>query len=183
MDQPRGPNNDTFIAAATASAGIGIGYLLLKSLFAPAKIIGKQVILITGASSGIGKATALKLIADGHIVYGAARRVANMQDLVDAGGHAIALDVCKEDQIVEAVKRIMDEQKKIDVLINNAGYAVYGSVEDTTMDDARRQFEVNIFGVARLTKEVLPIMRRQQSGKIINISSVGGKIYTPFGAW
>ena len=174
---------DKLTLVATAAAGIGLGFVLLKALVGPKKRTGPQVILITGASSGIGKATALKLIADGHCVYGAARRIAHMQDLVDAGGHAIEMDVTKEDQIVSAVTKILDEQKRIDVLINNAGFAVYGSIEDVTMEEARSQFEVNIFGLARLTKEVLPTMRAQMNGKIINVSSVGGKIYTPFGAW
>ena len=143
----------------------------------------KKVILITGASSGIGKETALRLIGEGHVVYGAARRVEQMQDLANAGGHALKLDVTDESQIVAGVKQVIDEQEKIDVLINNAGYGLYGAVEDISIAEARRQFEVNIFGLARITKEVLPHMRRQNSGKIINISSMGGKMYTPLGAW
>lgn len=143
----------------------------------------KKVILITGASSGIGKDMALQLIGEGHTVYGAARRVDKMQSLVDAGGHALEMDVTDEAQAVAGVKRVIEEQGKIDVLINNAGYAVYGAVEDISMEDARRQFDVNIFGLARLTKEVLPHMRAQGSGKVINVSSMGGKVYTPLGAW
>ena len=143
----------------------------------------KKVILITGASSGMGKETALKLIGEGHIVYGAARRINNMQDLVNAGGKAIGLDVIQESQVMAAVKQIIDEQGRIDVLINNAGYAIYGSVEDITIAEAKRQFEVNLFGLARLTQEVLPYMRKQQSGRIINVASMGGKIYSPLGAW
>ncbi|HMQ60424.1 MAG TPA: oxidoreductase [Flavilitoribacter sp.] len=143
----------------------------------------KKVILITGASSGIGKATALQLIKEGHTVYGAARRVDQMEDLAQAGGHALKMDVLDEEQIVKGVRQVMDEQGKIDVLINNAGYGLYGSVEDLPLEAARRQFEVNIFGLARITKEVLPQMRERRSGKIINISSMGGKIYTPLGAW
>lgn len=106
-----------------------------------------------------------------------------MKDLVEAGGHALEMDVTDEEQVVAAVARIMEEQGKIDVLVNNAGYAVYGAVEDISIEDAKRQFDVNIFGLARLTKEALPHMRKQKSGKIINISSMGGKIYTPLGAW
>ena len=143
----------------------------------------KKVILITGASSGMGKETALKLIKEGHIVYGAARRVEKMQALVDAGGHALKMDVTNDEQMEAGVNQVIKEQGKIDVLVNNAGYAIYGSVEETSIADARRQFEVNIFGLARLTQLVLPHMRKQQSGKIINISSMGGKIYTPLGAW
>lgn len=143
----------------------------------------KKVILVTGASSGIGKVTALQLIKDGHIVYGAARRITKMKDLEDAGGHSIGMDVLEEDQMQAAIKRIIDEQGRIDVLVNNAGYAIYGSVEDITIDEARRQFEVNIFGLARLTQLVLPHMREKKSGSIINVSSVGGKIFSPLGAW
>lgn len=143
----------------------------------------QQVIIITGASSGMGKDAALHLIKSGHIVYGAARRLAKMQDLVDAGGHAIEMDVTDQAQIDAGVARILEEQGRIDVLINNAGYAVYGAVEDISIEDARRQFEVNLFGLASLTKAVLPSMRDRKQGKIINISSMGGKIYTPLGAW
>lgn len=143
----------------------------------------KQVILITGASSGIGKVSALQLLQEGHIVYGAARRVEQMQELVQAGGHALKLDVSEEAQIVAGVAQIIAEQGRIDVLFNNAGYGLYGAVEDISIEDAKRQFEVNIFGLARITKEVLPHMRAQKAGKIINTSSMGGKMYTPLGAW
>jgi len=142
-----------------------------------------KTILITGASSGMGKHAALQLIAEGNIVYGAARRVELMKELVVAGGHAIKLDITDENQIIDGVKQIIKEQGKIDVLVNNAGYGLYGAVEDISMEDARRQFDVNIFGLARITQEVLPHMRKQKSGRIINISSMGGKIYTPLGAW
>jgi short-subunit dehydrogenase len=143
----------------------------------------KKVILITGASSGMGKETALKLIDEGHIVYGAARRVEKMQDLVEKGGHALKMDVTDHETIVKGVEEVIEEQGRIDVLVNNAGYAIYGAVEDTTIEDARRQFEVNLFGLAAITKQVLPVMRKQRSGRIINITSMGGKIYTPLGAW
>jgi short-subunit dehydrogenase len=142
-----------------------------------------QVILITGASSGMGKATAQQLISEGHIVYGAARRVERMQDLEKAGGHAIAMDVTQPEQVKAAVDRIIGEQGKVDVLVNNAGYGLYGAIEDVTLEEARRQFDVNIFGLADITRQVLPHMRKQKSGKIINLSSMGGRIYTPLGAW
>ena len=143
----------------------------------------KKVILITGASSGIGKDAALRLIKEGHTVYGAARRVNKMEDIVQAGGKAIELDVTKQEQIKSAVEQIMVEQGRIDVLFNNAGYAVYGAVETVSIEDAKRQFDVNLFGLAEMTKAVLPHMRQQKSGTIINTSSMGGKIYTPFGSW
>ncbi len=143
----------------------------------------KKVIIITGASSGIGKEAALKLIEAGHLVYGLARRTQLMEDIVEAGGFALAMDLTNEKQITSVIKKIREKEGRIDVLVNNAGYSVYGAVEDVSLEDARRQFEVNLFGLAAITKEVLPTMREQKSGKIINISSVGGKTYTLLGAW
>ena len=142
-----------------------------------------KVILITGASSGIGKDTALSLIKEGHIVYGAARRLEMMQDIVQAGGHAIKMDILNNEDVDKAVDRVISEHKRIDVLVNNAGYGLWGAVETISIDEAKRQFDVNIFGLAYLTKKVIPLMRNQKSGKIINMSSMGGKVYTPFGAW
>lgn len=170
-----------------------------------------QVILLTGASSGIGKDAALSLIQQGHIVYGAARRVEKMNDLVEAGGHALKMDVQDESSIHAGIEAVMEKEGRLDVLINNAGFGLYGSVEDTSIDDARRQFDVCLFGMGALTKAVIPIMRNQGSGKIINISSMvgwfiafslsialqnetmrlnicftvlqAGKMYLPLGAW
>jgi NAD(P)-dependent dehydrogenase (short-subunit alcohol dehydrogenase family) len=132
---------------------------------------------------GIGKETALTLIKRGHVVYGAARRVDMMQDLVEAGGHAISMDVSEDAQIKAAVEKVVSEQGRIDVLINNAGFGLHGPVEDVSIENAKRQFDVNLFGVAALTKEVLPFMRKQASGTIINVSSVNGKVHLPYGAW
>ena len=143
----------------------------------------KKVILITGASSGIGKDTAISLIKHGHVVYGAARRLEMMQDIIQAGGHAIKMDILKDRNIDDVVNQIINEQNRIDVLINNAGYGLWGAVETISIDEAKRQFDVNIFGLAYLTKKIIPFMREQKSGKIINMSSMGGKVYTPFGAW
>ncbi len=142
-----------------------------------------KTVLITGASAGMGKDFALRLLALGFTVYGAARRVDRMDDLVAAGGHAIAMDITQEADVLAAVARIEEEAGGVDILINNAGFGLYGSVEDTPLDDARYQFEVNLFGLARLTQRVLPGMRAKGAGKVLNISSVGGKIYTPLGAW
>ena len=143
----------------------------------------KKVILITGASSGIGKDTALSLMKHGHVVYGAARRLEMMQDIIQAGGHAIKMDILKDRNIDDVVNQIVNEQNRIDILINNAGYGLWGAVETISIDEAKRQFDVNIFGLAYLTKKIIPFMREQKSGKIINMSSMGGKVYTPFGAW
>jgi short-subunit dehydrogenase len=143
----------------------------------------KKVILITGASSGMGKITAEELIKEGHIVYGAARNADKMKDLEKRGGKVITMDVSDRKSIKDGIGKIIQEQGKIDVLWNNAGYGLYGPVEEVKIEDARYQFDVNLFGLAELTQLVLPHMRKQTSGLILNTSSMGGKIYTPLGAW
>lgn len=143
----------------------------------------QQVALVTGASSGIGKETAKQLLQDGLVVYVAARRVEKMKDLEDLGAIALKMDVTKEEDVAEAIGTIKQQHGGVDVLVNNAGFGMYGAMEDTTIDDARYQFEVNLFGLARITQAVLPYMRQQRAGKIVNISSMGGKIYTPLGSW
>lgn len=142
-----------------------------------------KTVLITGASSGMGKETAKKLLAQGYTVYVAARRVEKMQDLEALGAIALKLDITQEADIVASVERITADHGGVDVLINNAGFGMYGAMEQTSIDDARYQFEVNLFGLARLTQLVLPYMRDQRAGKIVNISSMGGKMYTPLGSW
>ena len=143
----------------------------------------KNVALVTGASSGMGKAFAKALLAEGMAVYAAARRVEQMADLAILGAVPLKMDITREDEIQAAVQRIEQEHGGVDVLINNAGFGMYGAMEDTNMDDARYQFEVNLFGMARLTQLLLPSMRKKRAGKIINLSSMGGKIYTPLGSW
>ncbi|MBB4195428.1 short-subunit dehydrogenase [Rhizobium aethiopicum] len=143
----------------------------------------KKTALITGASSGIGNATTRKLLQEGYRVYVAARRVEQMQELAQGGAVAIPLDLTKDEEIMAALERIVAECGSIDILINNAGYGSYGAIEDVPVDEGRRQFEVNLFGLARLTQLVLPKMRENKFGKIVNITSIGGKIYTPFGGW
>ena len=142
-----------------------------------------KVALITGASSGIGKETARLLAQQGYTVYGAARRTEKMQDLQQAGIKLLAMDVTDEAAMVSGVNEILQAEGRIDVLVNNAGYGSYGALEDVPLSEARYQFEVNIFGMARLTQLVLPHMRKQHSGRIINISSIGGKLGEPHGAW
>ena len=143
----------------------------------------KKVILITGASSGMGKETARKLIKEGHTVYTVARRIDQMKDLEEIGGHPIKMDVTIDDDIENVVGTIINKEGKIDVLWNNAGYGLYGSVEDVPLDEARKEFEVNVFGMAAMTQKVVPYMRKAKSGTIINTSSMGGKMYFPMGAW
>lgn len=142
-----------------------------------------SIILITGASSGIGYQTAKLLSENGHKVYGAARRLDKLETLKSMGVVPMYLDITNEDSSVELVKQIIKIEGRIDVLINNAGYGSYGAIEDVSLEEAQRQFDVNLFGVARLTKLVLPYMRKQSSGKIINTSSMGGRVTTYFGAW
>jgi short-subunit dehydrogenase len=143
----------------------------------------QKVALVTGASSGIGKEIAKKLLQDGLTVYVAARRIEKMQDLESLGATALKMDITQGKDISQAVEQITRENGGVDVLVNNAGFGSYGAVEDTPIEDARYQFEVNLFGLAALTQKVLSHMREQRSGTIINISSMGGKIYTPLGAW
>jgi NAD(P)-dependent dehydrogenase (short-subunit alcohol dehydrogenase family) len=139
--------------------------------------------LVTGASSGIGEATVRRLLVDGYRVYAAARRMDRMAPLALAGATPIAMDLTDDASIVDAVGRIERETGRLDVLVNNAGYGAYGALEDVPLDEGRRQFEVNLFGLARLCQLVLPMMRRQQSGKIVNVTSIGGKGGVPFGSW
>lgn len=142
-----------------------------------------RVALVTGASSGIGEATARELAAAGLTVYAAARRVERMQPLTEVGIRPLALDVTDDASMEAAVARVVAEEGRIDVLVNNAGYGSYGALEDVPMDEARAQMDVNVFGAARLIQLVLPHMRHQRSGTIVNVTSMGGKITTPLGGW
>ena len=146
-------------------------------------VISKPVVLVTGASSGIGEAAVLRLLRRGCIVYAAARRVERMTALGEAGAHLLRMDVTEEDSMRQGVDTIMREQGRLDVLVNNAGYGSYGAVECVPLDEARRQMEVNVFGLARLSQLFIPIMRQQGSGRIINVSSIAGHFNEPRGGW
>lgn len=143
----------------------------------------RKVILITGASSGIGYDAAQTLAQQGHKVYAAARRVEKMEPLKADGVTPMAMDVTDSQSMATGVQAVLEAEGRIDVLINNAGYGYFGAIENVSMDEARRQVEVNLFGLAELTKLVLPHMRRQGSGRIINTSSIAGKMVMPFGGW
>lgn len=142
-----------------------------------------RVALVTGGSSGIGKASAYRLRRAGFDVYAVARRLDKLAPLQKDGIRTFRMDVTDEESMTAGVDRVLAEAGRVDVLVNNAGYGSYGAVEDVSIDEARRQFEVNLFGLARLTQLVTPSMRERHRGRIINISSIGAVIYEPFGAW
>lgn len=142
-----------------------------------------KVALVTGASSGIGDATARRLAQLGYTVYAVARRADRMAGLKEQGIRTEAADVTDDAALVALVDKIISETGRIDVLVNNAGYGSYGALEDVPIAEARRQFDVNVFALARLIQLVLPHMRAQRDGYIVNISSIGGKIWEPLGSW
>jgi NAD(P)-dependent dehydrogenase (short-subunit alcohol dehydrogenase family) len=142
-----------------------------------------KVILITGASSGIGFDAAQTLAKQGHRVYAAARRVDLMEPLKAYGVQVVKMDVTDEASMCQGVETLMRAEGRIDVLVNNAGYGSLGAIENVPIEEARRQLEVNVFGLARLTQLVLPYMRKQGSGRIINTSSIAGKMVIYLGGW
>ncbi len=141
----------------------------------------KRVALITGCSTGIGAATAARLAKGDWTVYATARKPETLAELAEAGCQTLALDVTNEELMTAAVDTIIAESGRIDALVNNAGYSQSGAAETLDLDDVRRQFETNVFGLLRMTQLVLPHMREQRSGRIVNISSIGGKIVFPGG--
>ncbi len=145
--------------------------------------MNRKTALITGASAGIGRATAMLLKKKGYSVYAGARRTSRMKDLEQMGIHTFSLDVTDDESMTASVKAVLEKEQSIDVLVNNAGYGSYGAIEDVPIKEGKRQFEVNLFGMARMIQLVLPKMRENHYGKIINISSMGGKIWTPLGGW
>jgi NAD(P)-dependent dehydrogenase (short-subunit alcohol dehydrogenase family) len=147
------------------------------------KKLGNKIVLITGASSGMGKETAKLLLSKGFIVYASARRTEQMGSLEQSGAKILKLDVTDQNSIGSAVEKIISEQGKLDVLVNNAGFGLLGAIEEVSIEQARYQMEVNVFGPSRLIQLVLPHMRAQQSGKIVNISSTSGKMGVPLSGW
>lgn len=141
------------------------------------------VALVTGASSGIGEASAIALAAEGWTVVGAARRLDRLEPLRAKGVTPHALDVADDDSMVTLVEDVIADHGRIDVLVNNAGYSVFGAVEDVPVEVARRQLEVNVLGVSRMSQLVLPHMRAARAGRIVNIASVAGQVGEPLGGW
>ncbi|MEO1419085.1 MAG: SDR family oxidoreductase [Bacteroidota bacterium] len=142
-----------------------------------------KVVIITGTASGFGRATAEKLIAKGHIVYGGDIDTEGNKYLNEIGGTALEMDVRNDAQVQAGVQRVLEEQGRIDVLINNAGYGEYATIENIKIEDLKNQFDVNLFGYARLQQAVLPTMRKQRSGRIILLSSGLGKFSMPILGW
>jgi NAD(P)-dependent dehydrogenase (short-subunit alcohol dehydrogenase family) len=138
-------------------------------------------VLITGCSTGIGRATAEHLAKRGYNVYATARKLETIADLRDAGCKTLALDVCDEASMRAAVDAVEQAEGAVGALVNNAGYGQDGPIEEIPLDALRRQFETNVFGLARLTQLVLPGMRKRRSGRIINVGSMGGKLVFPGG--
>ena len=141
----------------------------------------KTPVLITGCSTGIGRATAERLATIGHTVYATARRLESIEDLKQAGCRTLALDVTDEGSMQAAVAAVEEAEGSVGALVNNAGYSQSGAVETIPMDELRRQFETNVFGLVRMCQLVLPGMRRAGRGRIVNISSMGGKVVFPGG--
>src|SRR3954447_21854676 len=142
-----------------------------------------EAVLITGCSSGIGRATAAHLAQRGYTVYASARKLDAIRDLEAHGCRLLALDVTDDDSMTAAVGAVEREQGAVGVLVNNAGYSQSGAVESIPMDAVRRQFETNVFGLVRMCQLVLPAMREQRWGRIINISSMGGRLVFPGGGY
>jgi NAD(P)-dependent dehydrogenase (short-subunit alcohol dehydrogenase family) len=140
-------------------------------------------VLVTGCSSGIGRAVALALLERGHTVYATARRPETLADLEAKGAHVFSLDVTNEASMKTVVAEIEAEHGAVGTLVNNAGYAQYGPFETVPLADARAQLETNVFGLARLAQLVLPGMRKAGRGRILNVSSMGGRLTFPLGAW
>jgi NAD(P)-dependent dehydrogenase (short-subunit alcohol dehydrogenase family) len=142
-----------------------------------------KAVLITGCSTGIGRATAERLARGGWTVYASARRPESIAGLAVAGCKPLALDVCDETSMRAAVDTVEQVHGAVGVLINNAGYGLEGPFEETSMIEVRRQFETNVFGLIRLTQMVLPAMRGQHWGRVVNLSSMGGEFTFPGGAF
>ena len=145
----------------------------------------KKVALVTGSSSGMGFTTAVMLARAGIHTYASMRNLKKSKTITDLANkenlplQVIQLDVNDDKSVKDAIAKIVTEKERIDVLVNNAGYGLFGSIEDVSIEEMKAQFETNFFGVMRVTQLVLPIMRKQKSGTIVNVSSVGGRISLP----
>lgn len=143
----------------------------------------RRVAIVTGASAGIGKQIVRRMLHESWIVYGGARRLDQMSDIASEGAQVLPLDVADERIMSGFVRSVLAAEGRIDALVNNAGYGSYGALEDVPIAEARCQFEVNVFGLVRMSQLVLPSMRAAGRGRIVNISSMGGRGWTPLGGW
>jgi NAD(P)-dependent dehydrogenase (short-subunit alcohol dehydrogenase family) len=141
----------------------------------------QKTVLITGCSSGIGRAAAHAFNDEGWTVYATARNPADVETLGEAGCELATLDVTDQSDVDRVVDRILDEEGAIDALVNNAGYGQFGPIEDVSTADVHAQFDVNVYGPHRLIKAVLPAMRRERDGTVVNVSSVAGRVSFPGG--
>lgn len=145
----------------------------------------QQIALITGSSSGIGFETSLLLARNGIYTYATMRNLSKSKEILDITKkehlplRVLPLDVTNEESTRQAIDMVMYEQNRIDILVNNAGYSLVGALEQLSMDEIREEFETNFFGIIKLIRKVLPIMRKQRSGRIINVSSLAGRIGLP----
>src|SRR5688572_4408696 len=140
-------------------------------------------VLVTGCSTGIGRAVAQALLASGHTVWATARRPETLADLAEAGAHVTSLDVTDEGSMRTAVDEVEAAHGAVGTLVNNAGYGEYGAVEEVSLDKVRAMFETNVFGLARMCQLVLPGMRAAGRGRILNVSSMGGRMTFPLGGY
>lgn len=145
--------------------------------------MNKKIILITGASEGIGLIAGKLLAGQGHKVYGTSRSENKFNKMIETGINPLQLDVKSDESCKKCIEEIIKKEGKIDVLINNAGFGFYGPIEMVSIEEAKNQLEVNVFGLVRMTKLVIPYMRKEKSGRIINISSVAGRVTTYLGGW
>jgi NADP-dependent 3-hydroxy acid dehydrogenase YdfG len=140
-----------------------------------------KAVLITGCSTGIGRATAKYLAERGHTVYATARKIESIKDLEEHGCRLLQLDVTDEESMQRAVAAVEEQEGAVGALVNNAGYSLSGAIESVSMDEVRKQFETNVLGLIRMCQLVLPGMRKQRHGRIVNVSSMGGKLTFPGG--
>lgn len=145
--------------------------------------MSEKVILVTGASSGFGELAVERLLNKGYTVYAAARRLDRMKNLEKKGAKLLSMDVTSDEQVDAGIATIIKKEGSIYGLVNNAGYGGYGMIESVSLDEAQRQFQVNVFGLARVTKAVLPHMRSKKEGRIVNLASVAGQVAFGMGGW
>lgn len=160
-----------------------IKWILSDNISIFLKIFMKKIAIVTGASSGIGKDTALLLSKNGFRVYAIARRIEKLKLIESENIIPVVLDITNSQNVLSSIQKLSQEIESLDLLVNNAGFGIYNSIEETNLDDARQMFETNLFGLANITNLCLPLLKKSSNPYIINISSVSGKFSNPFGGW